>query len=352
MKNILILAAAVMLLGSCTSKKKYTLEGNIKDLTGKVYLFDEQNEAVDSAAVEQGAFRLTGDASAPAVRILRNAPDEKATFGVMLIVEPGKIVVADDPENPYRKRVTGTPSNDASTAYGDASNALITEYRNPETSDERRTAIEAEYDRLSRAAVDSNRTNYFGVLLLDQQLGSKLSEQELLDAIAGFSPEMQQTDLLTNLRQNAEQKVKTDVGQPYIDIEQPDAAGKNVSLKSAIENPANKYVLVDFWASWCNPCMGEVPHLKKTYDEFHKKGFEIYGVSFDKDKQKWLGAIDQNGMSWIQVSTLNAFDNEAAKDYAVRSIPANFLIDAQGKIVAANLRGEELYKKIAELLAE
>ena len=125
-----------------------------------------------------------------------------------------------------------------------------------------------------------------------------------------------------------------------------------VTLTSVIENPANKYTLVDFWASWCGPCMGEVPHLKKTYDEFRKKGFEIYGVSFDEDRGDWLGAVEQNDMNWLHVSEVKGFDNQAAKDYAIQGIPSNFLIDGQGTIVAKNLRGEALYEKISELLAQ
>ena len=179
-----------------------------------------------------------------------------------------------------------------------------------------------------------------------------LSGQELLDRIAEFSPGMQKSRELAALRTVAAQRLKTDIGQPYMNIMQGDADGQIVTLTSVIDNPANKYTLVDFWASWCGPCMEEVPHLKQAYDKFHGQGFEIYGVSLDNDNDKWLCAIREHGMGWVQVSDLNGFDNLAAKDYAVQSIPSNFLIDAQGRIVAKNLRGEDLSSKVAELLAE
>lgn len=352
MKKILILAATAAVLCSCGNKNKYTVEGAVAGINDKVYLFDEEEVILDSATVKEGKFRLSGIAETPAVAILRDARDQGATFATMLILEPGQIMVNDDAENTYRKRVTGTPANDASDAYAAASHALVDEFRNPNTSDERREAINAEYSQLTRTVMEQNRENLFGAILLAQELGYELSGQELLDEIAKFPAAMQQTGILVKLKENAEQKIRTDAGQPYIDIVQPDAAGKEVSLKSVVENPANKYVLLDFWASWCGPCMGEVPHLKKTYAEFHKKGFEIYGVSFDKGREKWLAAIDQNGMNWVHVSQVNGFDNQAARDYAVQGIPSNFLIGSDGTIVAKNLRGEALYEKVAELLAQ
>ena len=351
MKKILTLAAAAAVLCSCgNNENRYVVEGNLEGINETVYLFDRQQQLLDSAKVENGAFRIEGVAEAPASAILTDARDMRGTFGVMLILEPGTINVTDDAQNPYRKKVTGTPANDASDAYATAGSALVQEFRNPETTAERREAIEQEYEQLTRTVLDQNRDNLFGVMLLSQQLGYELSGQELLDEIAKFPAEMQQTDALVRLKKNAEQMIKTDIGQPFIDIAQPNADGEQVSLESVVRNPANKYVLLDFWASWCGPCMGEVPHLKKTYDEFRKKGFEIYGVSFDEDRGDWLGAVEQNGMNWLHVSEVKGFDNQAAKDYAIQGIPSNFLIDGQGTIVARNLRGEALYEKIGELL--
>ena len=350
MKKLMILAAATALC-ACGGNKKYTISGQLEGVSGTIYLYD-RDRAVDSTTVDPGAFLLEGELPEPAVRDRTAAAEGKpATFSAMVILEPGAITVADNAENPASKQVSGTPANDAYAAYSAQSTALVKEYRNPETTEERREAIEEEFGKLGRTAMEANRDNYFGAMML-QQLAYELSGQETLDQIALFSPAMQQTEAIVKLREGAEQKIRTDVGQTYIDVEQPDADGNLVSLKSVVENPAVKYVLLDFWASWCGPCMGEVPHLKKTYEAFHDKGFEIYGVSFDKDREKWLAAVEQNGMNWIHVSELNRFDCQAGKDYAVQAIPTNLLIDAEGKIVAKNLRGEALYEKIAELLAE
>ena len=352
MKKILILAAATAVLCSCGSKNKYIVEGSIQGIGDKVYLFNDRNEVIDSAAVSNGSFRIRGKADIPHLAFLSDSRGQNANFGVMLVIEPGTIVLSDDAQNPSRKHVKGTPSNDGMDAYASASKTLIEEYRDSATTEERRKAIEEEYDRLAMTTLEQNHENLFGAMVLVKELSQDLSGQEILDEIAKFPAEIQQSSILARFKESAAMRIRTDTDKPYIDIVQPDAAGEPVAMKSVVENPANKYVLLDFWASWCGPCMGEVPHLKKTYDAFHEKGFEIYGVSFDQDRDKWLAAIEQNGMGWIHVSELNGFNNQAAKDYAIQGIPSNFLIDSQGRIVAKNLRGEALYEKIAELLSE
>ncbi len=348
MKKTLFIALIATLLCSCGGKK-FIVQGQIEGLEGTVYMF-QGDSLIDSAAVVNGAFELKGKADATVFRTLLDSREgNPQNLAVRFIPEEGTIIVTADAEHPIRKIATGTPTNDASAAYNKAAQALMTEYRNPETTDERREAIETEYDQLTADAVDANLNNLFGVMMLQSSVYD-LSGQEILDKIAAFTPEMQASEMMTKIKEMAEAKKNTEVGQPYIEIEQPNADGQIVTLTSVVRHPATKYVLVDFWASWCSPCMGEVPVMLKTYKEFHDKGFEIYGVSFDNNREKWLGAIEANGMNWIHVSELKSFDNQAARDYAIQGIPSNFLISADGDIVATNLRGEALYEKVAELL--
>ncbi len=139
---------------------------------------------------------------------------------------------------------------------------------------------------------------------------------------------------------------KTAVGQPAPEISLPDPNGKMVTLSSF----KGKFVLVDFWAKWCGPCRQENPNVVKAYNQFKSSGFEILGVSLDRVKEDWVMAIQEDGLAWAQVSDLKYFDSQAARDYNIEGIPFSVLVDPNGIIVAKNLRGIDLQKKLEEVL--
>ena len=141
----------------------------------------------------------------------------------------------------------------------------------------------------------------------------------------------------------------TGINSKFVDLGLPGPQGQTVWVGDYVGQ--NKLVLIDFWASWCGPCIREMPNVVKAYERFHDKGLEIVGVSLDKDKASWLAAIEQTGQKWPQMSDLKGWDCLGAQFYGIQSIPANVLIDDHGKIVARDLRGDALLEEIESCLA-
>lgn len=348
MKKMMWAALSAVVMMGCAQQPQFAISGQVADMEGQWIYLCNRDGAVDSTKVEQGAFRLEGVVDMPQVLyVVDNSDVRAASVAAMAFIEEGEMTFEMSEEG---CKVTGTPANDAYNAVTAAQQALFMEYRNPETSDERRAAIEVEFDALTKDAYAQNKTNLYGVVLLQNEAYS-LSADEIEAEIATFPEALQQIEMMQRIAEMAQMKRKTEVGQPYIDFAQNDKEGTAISLKSVVENPANKYVLLDFWASWCGPCMAEVPHLKEAYDAYKGKGFEIFGVSLDNNAEAWQNAVTEKQLNWLHVSDLLGWQNAAAAEYGVRSIPANYLIDcATGQIVAVNLRGEEVKAKLAELL--
>lgn len=350
MKRWMFTALAAAVLAGCSSQPKYVITGELADADGKMIYLRDRSEMIDSAVVENGTFRMEGTVEEPRAAYLYDHREPAAAqIRAFVILENGTMHMKANPDMEGKYMVSGSPANDAANEVNKQRYALLAEYKAEETTDERREEIVEEFTNVGYEGAKRYKDNLFGVLLLEDVLYYKTASemQELIDA---FSPAMQKHSKMLEIKEIVSKKLLTEPGQSCLDFSQPTAAGDQLSLNSVIEDPANKYILLDFWASWCGPCMGEVPALKEAYAAYHDKGFEIFGVSLDNDKDRWMGAVEKNGMNWIHVSDLLGWQNAAAALYGVRSIPANFLIDAEGKIVATGLRGEELQNKLAELL--
>lgn len=173
------------------------------------------------------------------------------------------------------------------------------------------------------------------------------ADEGILESIYnGFDSSVRVSYFGKKIKDLADIAKKTAVGVAAPEFTQVDATGKAISLSSF----KGRYVLIDFWASWCGPCRGENPNVVKVYKKFHPKGFDILGVSLDDDKGKWTEAIKHDGLDWTQVSDLHGWKNSVAVLYGVQAIPTNFLVDKDGKIIAKGLRGDILESKLAETI--
>ena len=338
MKKIFILAMAAAAMVSCGTATKYTITGTSEEFEDGKWAFVGEKGRTDSVQIVGNSFTLKGEVETPyAAYVTIGEPNTRPEIVVRMFVEPGKIEIKKlNPEHRSFSAV-GTTMNDKQSDF----NNKVWELQKNDGSDE-------EYIALHKSFIEENIDNVLG---LNAFKGSYyyFKPQDVIALIDAMPAAAQEE--LAKTKESAEQALKVLPGNPYIDVVEKDANGKEISLKSVVENKNNKYVLIDFWASWCGPCMREVPYLVETYKNYHKKGFEIFGVSFDRTKEAWVKAIEEKKLVWPHVSSVKYWDNQARHDYAVNSIPANFLVDCStGEIIATALRGEQLQAKIEELL--
>lgn len=195
------------------------------------------------------------------------------------------------------------------------------------------------------AFIQKNPASPVSLYFVKQTLGLDMDAAKAGPMFQLLSSALQNSNAGKELAASIEVGRKSMIGAAATDFTQPSPEGTGIALSSF----KGKYVLVDFWASWCGPCRAESPNLVKAYEQYKSKGFEIYSVSLDEDKSKWLKAIKDDKYTWPQAGDLKGWDNAAAVVYGVSGIPFNFLVDSNGVIVARNLRGEDLEKKLKEL---
>ncbi|MCL6523206.1 MAG: AhpC/TSA family protein [Thermoflavifilum sp.] len=358
MSSILWLAACQHRSGS-----GFEIEGNIQGApSGWVFLMHQQGDSTitDSVQIKNGHFKFTGKVDQPTLFMLSlpNSMQELDFF-----VENSHIQINGQIDSLNKARVNGSQSQLDYEAFQQQMQPFSQQYMQLYQVYEdavRQGRLTQIQDSINAAAdrIDSLQSQAM-LSFVRQHPKSIVSAWVVAHSNLIFEPDVA---LLSQIYEALDTTIKAStygqqiahalntarrvaIGQVAPDFTLPDTSGNPFSLSSL----RGKYVLVDFWASWCGPCRMENPHVVQAYQRYKNKNFTILGVSLDKDRQSWLQAIHEDHLYWHQVSDLKYWHSAAAELYGVQAIPANFLLDPQGKIIARNLRGDALDEKLAAI---
>ena len=340
----------------------YTLSGKIEGMhTGWVFLVHAQAHGLtDSVKVDrQGQFVFSGKAGAPEYCALGiNGFTGTKDFRINFFLESGALTLKANKDSMDRGVVSGAPTQNEYRQFqmAVASNtdmaANAAAYRSAEAKNDNRRmdsleeVIAKKQQEIDLHYVPGHPHSYVSAFILYTLSLYNPDADKLAALYKGLDAAIQDSYFGRLTNESIAKAINIDIGKPAPDFTQMDINGKPVTLSSF----KGRYVLVDFWASWCGPCRAENPAVLKAYRAYHAKGFDILGVSLDEKKDKWLEAVKKDGLGWQQVSDLKGWENSVAQLYGVQGIPMNYLLDKDGKIIAKGLRGEDLEKTLAELV--
>jgi len=324
-----ILFSMIVLVGvlSCTKKEQgnLSLSGTIEGIpNGKVYLQKFENKmyyVIDSAEIANGQFSFSKNVQLPEIYGLSV---DTTKGSLLLFLDNNPATVKLDSSSYYRNSVvTGSALQDLYVAYKKNKDVKIDEF------------------------IKANPKSLVSAYALYRDFSYRLSPEEIKANVQLLDSSLWKTPYVQVLNDLTKTLEVVSVGKQAPDFTANDPNGNPVKLSGYL---GKGYLLIDFWASWCGPCRKENPNIVKVYNEYKGKGFDVFAVSLDKNKDAWTAAIAKDNLTWTHVSDLLFWDSEPAKLYGVRAIPSNVLVDKDGVIVAKNLKGEELGKTLAGLL--
>lgn len=377
--RVILLVTAALIVFSCNKagENEYIITGTIKGVDGKKVYLEVQDDmtgafkTLDTVIVEGGKFTIKGSAKEADINLIQI---ESVEGKIPFILENGDIEMDINKDSLSAVKVTGTYNNDELTAYRELGSAIqkkmmkfqkdnMAKMNQAQQKKDTATinALSKEYFKFqkdfaaqSEEYVKTHPKAFISLLLIESFFQQMVEPAKITTYFNGLDKELKankhgkkiksQLDIINKPAAPA----GVAVGSVAPDFSAPDPSGKMVSLKQCM----GKVTLIDFWASWCNPCRAENPNNVALYNEFHAKGLNIIGVSLDKDGAKWKEAIAKDKLAWPQISNLKYWDEPIRVTYGVESIPATFLLDANGKVVAKDLTGAALKAKVAELLAK